>query len=84
MIEAIEFAGALIIEIIDVGYRLTVKIDQLIGSKDDGCTMIENTTVGKCFDDQLGTNAIQIAAGNSYDGFNWSTHIDYLKNENTD
>ncbi len=36
--------------------------------------MLKNTVVGKCFDDQFNTDTIQIAAGNTYDGF-WMTHI---------
>ncbi|HWJ26785.1 MAG TPA: hypothetical protein VNS32_09595 [Flavisolibacter sp.] len=64
--------------VIEVGfrYRFTIKIDQFIRSEYDRRTMLKNTMVCECLDDQFWSYPIYISTGNSY---NWLIHI--LKSE---
>src|SRR5579872_4852046 len=60
---------------IDLRRELTIEIDQLIRGKDQRSTQLQQTVIGKSLDDQLSTNAVQVANGNAYNGFLlWKTH----------
>jgi hypothetical protein len=66
-IDPVKIPAALVIEI-DVRYRFSVKIDNLVGGKYHGRTQLQYAVVGKCFNNEFSSYAIQIANRNPYKG----------------
>jgi hypothetical protein len=53
---------------IDLRRGLSVEIEDLVRRKDQWSAQLQQPVIGKCLDDQLCSDPIQIADGNPYHG----------------
>src|SRR5688572_26641252 len=75
--EPVESACTLLMEI-EFRNRFRVKVVQFIRTKNDWYAMVEDAIVRKCFDDQFGADAIQVA---TRDANNWLSLFTHDTNE---
>jgi len=68
VVDPVEFLGGAEIQV-QFRHRLPVKIDHFIGSEYNRSAMFQYPVIGKGFYDQFNPDAVDVAAGNAYNGF---------------
>jgi hypothetical protein len=82
VVNTVEFFNTLVIEI-DFRNGFAVKVDNLIGSKDDRGALLKNTVIRKSFYDKLDADAIKVAATDT-DYWFYLTHILLIGSKSND